>query len=156
VCYEKSKMRSLARRLLLLRQDWYFRQYCRGKALYFRCSVVGRNLRYSDSIKTIGGRGYKTQFFDKIKIKASRGLAFESGENVFYSRGRYFMSGLVRFMKARRDTLSNIFVAYSGGSFVGGVMFNTLGFRNDTDLAIAGGVVSALCGIMALLVKGGK
>jgi len=58
--------------------------------------------------------------------------------------------------KERRDVLSNIFVAYCGGAFVGGVMFNTLGMRNDTGLAIAGGLVSAMCGLLALLVKGGK
>jgi len=61
-------------------------------------------------------------------------------------------------MKSLLDYLAAWCVAFGGGAFVGGVMFNTIGMRRDLESAGIGGIVVLVFLFLGCFfkLKGGK
>ncbi|MCL2845726.1 MAG: hypothetical protein FWE23_09825 [Chitinivibrionia bacterium] len=66
------------------------------------------------------------------------------------------MKGLFYFLKERRDVASSICVASAGGSFIGGLLFNTLGAGDSLENAVIGFCLYVFFIILSILLKGGK
>lgn len=66
------------------------------------------------------------------------------------------MKSLFKFLVVRRVVSSNVCVALCGGSFIGGVLFNTLGTGGNLRNAVIGGGLAVFFWALALIFKGGE